>query len=113
MTPEQNHETIGSLIARHKASREVIEDLRERYRELARQLSDLGRMAIDQESTIRVTPEGFTSGYSDKAIPLNLLESFSEILGKLQAARDEKQRIETCLKEIGVSEYIPQEKETS
>ena len=89
MTPEQNHETIGSLIARHKVSREIIRDLREPYRELARQLSDLGRMAINQESTIRVTPEGFTSGYSDKAIPLNLLESFSETLGKLQAVRDE------------------------
>ena len=113
MTPEQNHETIGSLIARHKASREIMRDLREPYREIARQLSDLGRMAVNQGSTIRVTPEGFTSGYSDKAIPLNLLESFSETLGKLQAARDEKQRIETCLKEIGMSEYIPQEKNTS
>ena len=113
MTPEQNHETIGSLIARHKANREITRDLREPYSELARQLSDLGRMAIDQESTIRVSPEGFTSGFTDKAIPLDLLESFSEILGKLQAARDEKQRIETCLKEIGMSDYIPQEKSTS
>ena len=113
MTPEQNHETIGSLIARHKASREIIWDLREPYRELAHQLNDLGKMAINQESTIRATPEGFTSGYTDKAIPLNLLESFSEILGKLQAARDEKQRIETCLKEIGMRDYIPQEKSTS
>ena len=113
MTPEQNHETIGSLIARHKVSREIIQDLREPYRELARQLSDLGRMATKQESTIRVTPEGFTSGYSDEAIPLNLLESLSETLGKLQAAQDEKQRIETCLKEIGMSDYIPQEKSTS
>ena len=26
MTPEQNHETIGSLIARHKASWEIIQD---------------------------------------------------------------------------------------
>ena len=57
MMPEQNHETIGSLIARHKASREMIQDLKEPYRELARQLSDLGRMATNQESTIRVTPE--------------------------------------------------------
>ena len=113
MTLEPNHETIGSLIARHMASREIIQDLREPYRELARQLSDLGRMATNQESTIRVTPEGFTSGYSDKAIPMNLLESLSETLGKLQAAQDEKQRIETCLKEIGMSDYIPQEKSTS
>ena len=113
MTLEQNHETIGYLIARHKANREITRDLREPYSELAQQLSDLGTMAINQESTIRVTPEGFTSGYSDKAIPLNLLESFSETLGKLQAARDEKQRIETCLKEIGMSDYIPQEKSTS
>ena len=113
MTPEQNHETIRSLIARHKASREIIQDLGEPYRELARQLSDLSRMATNQESTIRVTPEGFTSGYSNDAIPLNLLESFSETLGKLQAAQDEKQRIETCLKEIGMSDYIPQEKNTN
>ena len=113
MTPEQNHETIGSLFARHQANREIIRDLREPYRKLAQQLGDLGRMAINQESTIRVAPEGFTSGYSDKAIPLNLLESLSETLGKLQAAQDEKQRIETCLKEIGMSDYIPQEKNTS
>ena len=113
MTPEQNHETIGSLFARHKTSRETIRDLRKPYRELAQQLGDLGRMAINQESTITVAPEGFTSGYSDKAIPLNLLESLSETLGKLQAAQDEKQRIETCLKEIGMSDYIPQEKNTS
>ena len=66
-------------------------------------------MANDHESTIGVTPEGFTSGYGEKPIPLDILDSFSETLGKLQAVRDEKQRIETCLKEMGMNDYIPWE----
>ena len=66
-------------------------------------------MANDRESTIRVTPEGFTSGFEEKAIPLNILHAFAETVGELQTVREEKQRIETCLKEIGMGDYIPKE----
>ena len=103
-----SHETIGSLIARHKATNEAIRVLTGPYNDLARQLRDLSSMANDHKSTITVTPEGFTSGCA-KIIPLNILDSFSETLTKLQSLREEQRNIETCLKDIGMDDYIPKE----
>ena len=113
MTTGMDHETIGALIARHKASLDRIRRLRGPYRALARQLRDLSMMANDHESTFRITPEGFISGYNSTPIPMDLLQNLAVTLRGLQDAREEKRNIETCLKEKGFGDYIPPEENTN
>ena len=98
--------TIGRLMLRHRDNREETRKLEERYEEISGQIAELGLMVRDHRSTIHTTDEGFKSGYNDRTAPFNILEHLREIVDELREANEERQRVETCLREMGMDEYI-------
>ncbi len=98
--------TIGNLMVRHRDNRGLLRELRSRLDEIEGQLSDLSRMAGDHKKTIHLTDLGFRSGYGDTTVPFDLLDSLREVLTELDAAGADQQRIETCLEDVGMGEYI-------
>ena len=98
--------TVGNPILRHRDNRASFKNLESGYDEIDRQLSDLSRMVRDHGKTIHVKKDGFASGYTQTAVPFDLLESLRKVVNELNEAALEKQRLETCMQDLGLGDYI-------
>ena len=98
--------TAGNLILRHRDNRASFKNPESGYDEIDRQLSDLSRMVRDHGKTIHVKKDGFASGYTQTAVPFDLLESLRKVVNELNEAALEEQRLETCMQDLGLGDYM-------
>ena len=113
-TPDNSQsEIIGGLILRHRENRAEMRELEQRFSGIATQINQLNGMVRDHRDTIHNAPNGFRTGFNNDTIPFDITHSLREIVTALQEARAERDRIETCMRRMGLEEYIkPDGRET-
>ena len=97
---------IGNLLLRHKDIRASLREAELRYDAVKRQLAELSKMVNNHKTTIHVTADGFASGYDKTIVPFDALESLRSVTADLHDANEERLRIETCMHELGLGEYV-------
>ena len=113
-TPDNNQpELIGNLILRHKENRTEMRELEQQFSKVAAQINQLNGMVRDGKDTIHNAHDGFRTGFNNTTVPYGIADSLREIVTNLQETRAERDRIETCMRSVGLDEYInPGERET-
>ena len=113
-TPDNNQpELIGNLILRHRENRTEMRELEQQFSKVAAQINQLNGMVRDGKDTIHNAPDGFRTGFNNTTVPYGIADSLGEIVTNLQETRAERDRIETCMRRVGLDEYInPSERET-
>ena len=105
------HEQIGKLITDYNDIRNSVGTRRNTLRAHGEELIQLGQMLREQPTDVKTDPLGFVTLVKGDVVRLaeykNLdAEEIKTCLADFMDALEEKDRIEKCMRESGLSDYI-------
>ena len=102
---------VGCLVRKYDANEERLGGLQQSFERVVQQIACLSQMVAKQGASIEVTDKEFRSGFGNTTVPRDVLETLAQCLQALQAAKNEKQRMETCLQQASLGRFIQKQQD--